>query len=253
MAEGIGFLAQIGERLGLRASPPSERDRMVTQLGTRAGRESLMQEAVRGGAPEASPERRDVLQAMIGFHGRNELFMEARTAASRAGRPFEEFGEGELKRYNALEAGRPVGPHAASGPLEGSARDQVLEGLATRDGRAAFLGEAQGRSGAAAAGDERGALLDQAREPGGRATLLAEAESHAAREGRGFEPLGFREGWARAGGERGTGLAEGLEIGGAPNRSRAEVGALIQSIDQGLAQERPQAGAENRRTAGLER
>ena len=140
MAGGTGFLAQLGERLGLRPGAPSERDLMVTQLGTRDGRESLMQEAVRGGAPEASPERRDVLQAMIGFHGRNELFMEARTAASRAGRPFEEFGEGELKRYNALETGRPVGPHAPGGPAEGSARDQVLEGLSTRDGRAAFLG-----------------------------------------------------------------------------------------------------------------
>ncbi len=250
MVDGFGILVEVGERLGLRAPVLGERDRLVGQLGTRDGREALMQEAVAGGSAGSSGVRHEILGTLRDFHGRNELFLEARIAATRAGRPFEDLAAGELNRYNTLESGRSVAPFSPSGPPPGSPRDTVLAGLATRDGRAAFLSEAREGSGATSAGPERGRLLDQARDPSGRSSLLAEAQIHAARQGRSFEPLGGREPWARSDPSVDR-PSVALEIGGIAQRSPADVETLIRSIDRGLDLE-PRA-VTGRAAAGPER
>ncbi len=240
MAGGVfDVVAQLGVDLATRAQQSEPRSGIMAELATREGRERFMDEAAarRGSADLGADPRSTALKEAMSFHGRHDLFNAAMRSASREGRTFEAFGDGELQHYNALEAGR-----AKPALIRPSAeREAVLEQIATRDGRAAFMAlDPSRRSGVSA--EVHRDLLD----PGKRSERLLESEGAASRAGRPFEPLGMLEKIGRQG-------PESLpEIDTAPARSRGEIGAMLSRIDSDLSRS-PVASAQDRSRQGWER
>jgi hypothetical protein len=227
MAGGVfDVVATLGVELATQAKQSDRRSGVLAELATREGRAQFMDEAARSQnrpqdrPPAQSDVRSAALEAAMTFHGRHDLFNAAMRAASGEGRRFEPFGDGELQRYNGLEAGR-VSPSPGS---PAAARDASLAQIATRDGRAALLGQREADLDL----DGRG-IREALRDPSRRGEVLAESEGLASRTGRPFEPAGALERLSR------PRDAESAEIDSAPNRSRAQVDAMLARVDAGVA------------------
>lgn len=241
MAETVfDVVARVGVELATSAGRTGSREGVYAELATRAGRERFMDDAALASREAAGTDARAAaLGEAMSFHGRHDLFRAASTAAARQGRTFEPYGDGELKRYDAIEAGRPV---AALREVDRE-RHGTLEALATREGRQAFADGGGVRSGA----DRE--IARELADPSRRDAVLRDSQALASREGRTFEPLGMLERWSRPEGQ--VALSE---IDAAPGFSRAEVGSMMARVDAGIAAERsPAAGRRVEAGTGIER